>query len=128
MVIDTSAVMAVLLHEPERDRLIRATVGVVLLSPASLPWEVGNALVACVRRRRVSPIDLERAWDAFAAITLRVADVNIGRAMALAIEHDLYAYDGYMLALAVDRRVPLLTLDTRLAMAARRQGVAVVEI
>ncbi len=52
----------------------------------------------------------------------------MGRAIALAVEQGLYAYDGYMLLLARDRGLPLLTLDGPLAAAARRTGITVVEI
>ncbi len=45
----------------------------------------------------------------------------MGRAIALAVEQGLYAYDGYMLLLARDRGLPLLTLDGPLAAAARLQ-------
>ena len=40
-VIDTSAIIAVLLSEPERAALIRATKGAELVAPASVHWEIG---------------------------------------------------------------------------------------
>ncbi len=52
VVIDTSAVIAVILGEPERDALIDMTDGVQLMAPPSLHWEVGNALAAMFRRGR----------------------------------------------------------------------------
>ena len=52
---------------------------------------------------------------------LRLVEVDVGRAIALAVEQGLYAYDGYMLLLARDRGLPLLTLDGPLAAAARLQ-------
>ena len=128
MVIDTSAVVAVLLEEPKRPALIRATTGVVLFAPGSLPWEVGNALVALTRRRRLTVTEAQQAWAAYEAVPLRLVDMDVERAIALAVEHGLYAYDGYMLLLARDRALPLLTLDGRLAMAARRAGITVVEV
>jgi hypothetical protein len=52
VVIDTAAILAVVLEKPEREALVAGPAGARLFSPASLPWEVGNALVAGVRRRR----------------------------------------------------------------------------
>ncbi len=52
VIVDTSALPAALQGEAERPALLAATGGALLLAPASLPWEVGNALVAAVRRRR----------------------------------------------------------------------------
>lgn len=127
MVIDTSALLAVLLEEPERPALIAATAGAVLMAPSSLPWEVGNALVAAVRRRRLTPAEADRAWVAYEAVPLRLAEVDIGRAVTTALHLGLYAYDAYMLELARQRGLPLLTLDQRLAATAVANGLALVE-
>lgn len=62
---------------------------------------------------------VEAVWDAFAAMELREVDVDVAAALALAVEHSLYAYDGYVLEAAIRHRQPLLTLDARLAAAAR---------
>ncbi len=128
MVIDTSALLAVLLEEPERPALIAVTAGAVLFAPASLPWEIGNALVAAIRRRRLTVVEAQRAWDSCESIPLRLVEVDIGKAVAVATELGLYAYDAYMLGLARARGLPLLTLDTKLSAAARMSGITVVEI
>lgn len=127
MVIDTSALLAVLLEEPERPALIAASQGVVLFAPASLPWEVGNALVAATRRRRLTAAEAQRAWVAYEAVPLRLVEVDIGRAVAVALDLELYAYDAYMLELARQRGLPLLTLDKKLGAAARASGLQLVE-
>ena len=127
IVIDTAAVLAVLLEEPERPALLAATTGAVLFAPASLPWEVGNALVAAVRRRRLTAAEAEAGWTAYQTIPIRLVEVDIGRAMALATERGLYAYDAYMLEAARNRGLPLLTLDAKLSDAARLAGIALVE-
>lgn len=127
VVIDASAVLAVVLSEPERNALIAATDGAVLVAPASLPWEVGNGLVAAVRRRRLSVRDAIRAWDSYDRIAVRFADINVREALRLAVKRGLYAYDAYVLALAQDRRLPLLTLDQPLRRAAAATGIALWE-
>lgn len=127
IVIDTAALLAVLLEEPQRPALLAATTGAVLFAPASLPWEVGNALVAAVRRRRLTAAEAEAGWTAYQTIPIRLVEVDIGRAMALATERGLYAYDAYMLELARHRGLPLLTLDAKLSDAARLAGIALVE-
>lgn len=127
IVIDTAALLAVLLEEPERPALLAATTGAVLFAPASLPWEVGNALVAAVRRRRLTAAQAQAGWTAYQTIPIRLVEVDIGRAMALATERGLYAYDAYMLELARNRGLPLLTLDAKLSDAARLAGIALVE-
>ena len=127
LVIDTSALMAVLLEEPQRPALVAATSGAVLLASASLPWELGNALVATVRRRRLSAAEAAEAWAAYEAVPIRLVEVDIGEAVATAIELGLYAYDAYVLVVARSRRLPLLTLDQRLGAAAARARIGLVE-
>ena len=53
--IDTSAILAVLLAEPGKHAVVEATMGSVLCAPASLRWVVGNAAAAGVKRRRLTP-------------------------------------------------------------------------
>ncbi len=127
MVVDTSALLAVLLEEPERPALIAATKGEALFAPSSLPWEVGNALVAATRRRRLTTGEAQLAWASYERIPLRLVDVQIPRAVTLAVELGLYAYDAYMLELARQRGLPLLTLDRQLGAAAIASGLDLVE-
>ena len=127
VVIDTSALLAVLLEEPERPALIAATTGAVLFAPSSLPWEVGNALVGATRRHRLALAEAQRAWVGYEAIPLRLVDVDIGRAIATATDLGMYAYDAYFLELARYRGLPLLTLDKKLAAAAKASGLGLVE-
>ena len=39
----TSALIAVIVGEPERLRIIEFTTGNTLIGPGSIPWEIGNA-------------------------------------------------------------------------------------
>src|ERR1700747_47959 len=53
IVIDTSALLAVSGEQPERAALIRLTRGATLVAPASVHWEVGNALSAMFKRKAI---------------------------------------------------------------------------
>jgi predicted nucleic acid-binding protein len=128
LLIDTSALLAVLLNEPTRPALIEATQGFGLVGAPSLPWEVGNALVAGVRRQRLSPTAMRQAWASYSKVAVRLADIDVDRALATAVEFKLYAYDGYVLEAARAERLRLLTLDRGLARAARGLGVPLMEI
>lgn len=128
VVIDTSAVLAVLLHEPQRSALIGLTRAATLLAPGSVPWEVGNGLIAGFRRGRLSAREVHDAWTSFEGIPLGLADVRIARALTLAERYRLYAYDAYVLELARAQRAPLLTLDRRLLDAAVDLGIEPLEV
>jgi len=128
MVIDTSAIVAVLTSEPQRQQLVRATEGVELLAPGSVHWEVGNALSAILKRKRATIDELQRCLVAYKIIPIRFLEVDLSVALEIAAEHDLYAYDAYLVAGALAKRAPLLTLDRGLKRAARNAGVQLVEL
>jgi len=128
VVVDTSAVLAVLLDEPERDALIARTRGVALLAPGSVPWEVGNGLIAGFRRRRLTARQVRDAWVSFERIPLRLLDVVVPKALGLAEQFGLYAYDAYILEAARGHRVPLLAMDKRLRTVGAELGLEVWEV
>ncbi len=128
VVIDTSAVIAVILGEPERDALIDMTDGVQLMAPPSLHWEVGNALAAMFRRGRIDLTQANAALALYRNIIIRFVDVELENAVALAHQYNTYAYDAYMLACALRYSNPLLSLDARLNTAARAAGITVMEV
>ncbi|HLA28242.1 MAG TPA: hypothetical protein VJZ49_10150, partial [Syntrophales bacterium] len=50
IVADTNTFIAVALNEPEKDMIIRITEGHDLVAPEVLPFEIGNALTAMMKR------------------------------------------------------------------------------
>lgn len=128
MIIDTSAILAVVANEPERPALIAATAGRELIAPGSVPWEIGNALSAMLKRRRITPAQAQEAVAVFRRIQIRLVDVDLSEAVRIAAGSNIYAYDAYLIACARSRRLPLLTLDRGLARAAAQAGVTLVEV
>ena len=126
--VDTSALLAVLLREPARPGILNATDNSRLAAAPSLPWEVGNALVAGVRRRRLTPAQAHDAWTSYQQVPIRLVQIDIARALALATSLRVYAYDAYVLETARLERTPLLTLDRGMARAARTMGLPLVEV
>jgi len=127
LIVDTSALLAVLLDEPERPALIARTQGAVLLAPGSVPWEVGNALIAGFRRKRLSAQQVRDAWTSFERIPLRLLPIVVAKALELAEQLGLYAYDAYILEAVRAHRVPLLSTDRRLRTAATKLGLEIWE-
>ena len=128
LVVDTSALLTVLLDEPERAALIALTQGATLLAPGSVPWEVGNGLIAGFRRKRLSARQVRDAWSYFERIPLRLLEVTVPKALGLAEQLGLYAYDAYIIEAARAQRVPLLAMDGRLRTAAAELGLEVWEV
>ena len=128
IVVDTSIIIAVIAHEPQRDALIELTRGADLLAPASVHWEIGNAFSAMLKRNR---IDLEQAMQAISAyrqIPIRFVDVELEDTLAIAAQYDIYAYDAYLIRCGLKFNAPLLSLDRGLLQAAGQAGIQVIEV
>ena len=127
IVADTNTFLAVALEEKEKPWLIERTVGHDLVAPAVLPYEIGNALSALVRRRALSEKQLAAAWDATAAIPVELAAIDVRAALLLAGRLKIYAYEAFFLQCALETKGPLLTLDYGLKQVAFEIGIKLVE-
>ena len=128
LVIDTSAIIAAIADEPERQAIIDHTVGAELIAPPSVHWEVGNAFSAMLKRRRISLAQAKQAIESYQKITFRYIDIGLDQSLELSERLDIYAYDAYVLACALNLRLPLLTLDKRLSNAAAALEIQTLEI
>jgi predicted nucleic acid-binding protein len=128
VVIDTSAILAVLLDEPEKQAVVEATMGTVLSAPASLRWEVGNAATAGVKKRRLTPERARQLVTDFEQVTIRELAIDVLRAVDLGLELGIYAYDAYILEAARSSGFPLLALDGPIRRNAMKLGLSLVEL
>ena len=128
IVIDTSAILAVLLDEPEKQTVVEATIGSVVCAPASLRWEVGNAATAGVKRRRLTTERARQLVTDFEQVTIRELAIDLRRAVDLGLELGIYAYDAYILEAARSSGFPLLALDGPIRRNARKIGLSLVEL
>ncbi|MCK5529008.1 MAG: type II toxin-antitoxin system VapC family toxin, partial [Kiritimatiellae bacterium] len=119
--------LAVGLKEPERSWIIGVTDGCDLVSPAVLPFEIGNALSSLARRKIISKKQLPVVWDAVMAIPVELADIDIRAALILAGYFKIYAYDAYFLQCAIETRSTLLTLDKGMRRIARELDIKLLE-
>lgn len=126
--IDTSALLAVLGEQPEKPELVRLTRGAALVAPASVHWEVGNALSAMFKRKTVGLDAALELLDAYAVIPIRLIDVPLKQAAELSARLNIYAYDAYVIACAMNQRSPILTLDRGLIERARELKLDVLEV
>ena len=123
IVIDSSAIVAVIVAEPEKDAIVAATSGHTLIGPGSIPWEIGNAFSAMIRQRRVSLADAQRGIEILDGIPIQYVNVDMSNVLSIAAHVNAYAYDAYFLDCALRHGAPLLTLDRTLSRAADTLGV-----
>jgi predicted nucleic acid-binding protein len=128
IVIDTSALIAVIVGEPERAKIIAITAGNTLIGPGSIPWEIGNAFSAMFKQDRLTFDDAKKGLKIFQSIPLRYVQTDIPNALRLSKDIKMYAYDAYLLDCAVRYKSPLLTLDLKLKAAAQSIKIDVLEV
>lgn len=128
VVVDASAVIAVITEEPHRYPLIEATKGSDLVAPATLPAEIGNAFSAMFKRGRISLDAARSAVRAFSRIPVRLVGIELIEAIELSHRLDVYAYDAYVIACCLRHRAPLATLDQGQRDAALRAGAQALEL
>jgi predicted nucleic acid-binding protein len=128
IVIDTSALVSVIVGEPERERIIELTKGNTLIGPGSIPWEIGNAFSAMFKQKRLTLEEAEKGISIFASIPLRYIEPDFPKVLKLSKQGNLYAYDAYFLDCAIRHKAPLLTLDRNLLASAQNLNIEILEV
>jgi len=128
IVADTSVFLAVALGEPEKSAILKATGDCELAAPELLPYELGNALTALLKRRKLDSDQLLRTWDLVSRIPVKLSKIDLRAALQIARTQNLYAYDAYFLQCALALGIPLLTLDRRMVEAATIIGIPIMEV
>ncbi|KOR29221.1 twitching motility protein PilT [Achromatium sp. WMS1] len=93
IIADTNIFLAVVLNEPEKRLIIELTAKSDVISPEILPYEIGNALSAMIKRKQLTAEEALRAQVAANKIPVRLITVDIQSALKLAVEFNIYAYD-----------------------------------
>ncbi|ARU58321.1 VapC toxin [Oleiphilus messinensis] len=98
-----------------------------LHSPEILPYEIGNALSAIVKRKQLTQNEAMQAIELAQAIPVRLVQVDINKALELALKFNIYAYDAYFLQCALSLSCSLLTLDKKMKEVAKQLNIVVLE-
>ncbi len=92
--------------------------------PHLFRWEVQNALIMAVRRKRMSVEQLRTNLESLDELGFAVDEVLITSPLATGLEFaqrfELTAYDAAYLELAVRRSLPIMTRDEKLKSAAAK--------
>lgn len=130
IVVDASAVNAMLLRESSGEAVLDALEEEdMLLAPALVLYEVGNALAVAVRRGRLTSDEAILCSEKAATLPW-VLETHAGVArtravLGLALESELTVYDASFIELAKLRGCALVTVDREMRRAAERAGVEV---
>lgn len=128
IVVDANIFLSVVLNEPEKDRIIENTLGMELISPEILPYEIGNALTAMAKRNRLNREQIIQSFQYFKEIPVRFVNVAIDSALEISLKHDIYAYDAYYLETAKRLNLQLLTLDQKMKSIAQEMDISLLGV
>jgi predicted nucleic acid-binding protein len=126
--IDTSALIAVIIGEPERNRIVQCTAGNTLIGPGSIPWEIGNTFSAMFKQNRLTLNEARKGLVIFDSIPLRYIEPDFVNTLKISKQANIYAYDAYFLDCAIRHKVPLLTLDRKLITSAQKLNIETMEV
>ena len=127
IIADTNTFIAVALNEPEKNNIIQLTEGCDLAAPDVLPFEIGNALTAMMKKGTLQTDQLQESWDIIQQIPVELRRIDIKSALNIAAKYNIYAYDAYFLECADRFKCPIITLDQGMQTIARTMGILVVE-
>jgi len=128
VLIDASALMPVLINEPEKEQIVSITKDYELLAPSVLPYEIGNALTRLKKRQILNDKQIIKVYGEFLKIPLRFLDIDIENALTIACKYTIYAYDAYYLETAYRLNLSLLTLDALMKKTALDLNIRILEV
>lgn len=81
-----------------------------------------------LKRQRITVEQAKAAVEVYQQIPLNLIEIDLVQAVELASHFNIYAYDAYIIACAINQKCPLLSLDAGLMRAAKAAGVDVLEV
>jgi predicted nucleic acid-binding protein len=132
VVVDSSVIVAALSPDEKSDKALldlRAAAAQGMLAPSLLMYELANVIATKRRRGGLDADDHARLNAEVANLPIDLIEPNGAGAAdlaMLALDLNLSAYDAAYVQLARQRSASLLTLDRRLADAARAAGVPLI--
>jgi predicted nucleic acid-binding protein len=116
IVVDASAVAAVLFDEPESEPILASVAG-ALVAPSLLLYELASVCLAKLMRHPAEAATIMARYRLFLDLDIEVIEPDWTTLPPLAREWSITAYDAAYLQLALTRKANLVTLDARLAAA-----------
>lgn len=99
-----------------------------MIAPASVHFEMGNAISAMLKRRRITVEQATQLVEQYLQVPLRFVEIELDESILIAQRYNIYAYDAYLIRCAEKYRSPLLTLDEGLRHHAQAHAVTVLEV
>lgn len=128
ILVDANIFLSVILNEPEKTKIIKLTLNSELISANVLPFEIGNALSAMGKQKRLSKDEIFSCYSIYQQIPIRLVSTELKTALEIALKNNIYAYDAYYLEIAKRLNAPILTLDQKMIEVANRINIRTLEV
>jgi predicted nucleic acid-binding protein len=126
IVLDASAIIAVIADEPESNIVINCTRNAVLVSPQIVSFEFANALTNMMKKGIIGTKEKMIALaKIFERIPIKTVEINLEKSLEIAWDYKIYAYDAFYLETAKRLNLPLLTFDNGMKRIGKEIGIAV---
>jgi predicted nucleic acid-binding protein len=126
VLLDASAIIAVIADEPEAQIVINCTQNATIVSPDIISCEIANALTRMMKKNVIvseeQMIDLVKN---FKLIPIKVVDIDLEKTLKIAWHYKIYAYDAFYLEVAKRLQLPLVTFDNGMRKVAKELGINV---
>jgi predicted nucleic acid-binding protein len=126
ILLDASAIMAVIVDESESEIVINYTKNAVIVSSNVLAFEIANGLTKMMKKKVID--DKEKMINIirnFKQIPIKLVETNLEKAIEIAWEYKIYAYDAFYLEAAKRLNLPLLTFDIEMKKIGKEIGIKI---
>jgi len=125
ILVDACAIMAVIVKEPERDLVIELTKNAIIVSPDMVSYEIANALTKMMKKKIIEKERMLNAFEYFRKIPVKTIGIDFEKALEIAWNYKIYAYDACYLEAAKRLNLPLLTFDSNMIKVGNELGLNV---
>jgi len=126
ILLDASAIIAVIVDEPEAQIVINCTKNSTIVSPNIISCEIANALTRMMRKNIIKTkeqmIDLIKNFN---KIPIETVDIDLEKTLEIAWNYKIYAYDAFYLETAKRLGLPLLSFDSGMRKIGNELGLTI---
>ena len=127
ILLDASAIIAVIANEPEREYVIKNTRNSKIVSPDIIAIEIFNALTRMMRKNVIdSKEKMIELHKNFKKMPIKIEEIDIEKAIEIAWKYKIYAYDACYLETAKRLNLPLITFDGNMEKIGNELGINII--
>jgi len=124
IVLDASAIITVIADEPEAQIVINCTKNATIVSPNIISCEIANALTRMMKRKVIiSEEQMLNLIKYFKLIPIKLEEIDLEKALQIAWQNNIYAYDAFYLEVAKRLQLPLITFDAGMVKIGKTLGL-----